>query len=72
MKITAVQMIAITLIALVGLGISTFLIVSFTFQNMYKSDFKLVMYSPLFLLESDVMDSEPKNISYLIPCCTIV
>ena len=72
MKITAIQRIAIISIGLVALGISTFLIVFLAFQNIYKSDFSEIKYSPLFILESNLMDSENKNTSYLIPCCTII
>ena len=71
MKITAIQMIAITSLVLVTLGISTFLIVFLAFQNMYKSDFSEAKYSPLFILISNTMDTETKNISYQTPC-TIV
>ena len=72
MKITAIQRIAIISIGLVALGISTFLIVFLAFQNIYKSDISEIKYSPLFILESNLMDSENKNTSYLIPCCTII
>ena len=64
MKITAIQMIAIISIVLVALGISTLLIVFLTFRNIYKSYFsetKDTKYSPLFILESNLMDSESKT-----------
>ena len=57
-------MIAIISIVLVALGISTLLIVFLTFRNIYKSDFsetKDTKYSPLFILESNLMDSESKT-----------
>jgi hypothetical protein len=72
MKKTVIQMVAITSIVLLVLGISTFLIVYLAYQNMHKSDFTLAKYSPLFIMEYVLMDVEPKNISYLIPCCTVV
>ena len=61
MKITAIQRIAIISIGLLALGISTLLIVFHAFHYIYKSDFSETKFSPLFILESNLMDSESKN-----------
>jgi hypothetical protein len=72
MKITAILMIAITSTVLLAFGISTFLIVFFTFQTMDKPNFSVIKYSPLFILNSSPTNIETKNISYQPPCCNIV
>jgi hypothetical protein len=72
MKIAAILKLAIASTILLALGISIFLIVLFNFHTIDKPDFSVTKYSPLFVLESNTMDTETKNISYQTPCCTIV
>ncbi|MGA8844602.1 MAG: hypothetical protein WB511_13540 [Nitrososphaeraceae archaeon] len=72
MKIAAILKLAIASTILLALGISIFLIVLFNFHTIDKPDFSVTKYSPLFVLESNTMDTETKNISYHTPCCTIV
>jgi hypothetical protein len=72
MKLTAILKIAIASTVLLALGISIFLIVFFNFHTTDKPDFSVTKYSPLFILESNTMGTETKNISYQTPCCTIV
>ena len=72
MKLTAILKIAIASTVLLALGISIFLMVLFNFHTIDKPDFSEAKYSPLFILISNTMDTETKNIFYQTPCCTIV